>query len=876
MLILPASFAPLRAYPQFILYKLIPKPTGKTQKLPINPHTLEPFTKDINWQHDPTQWTDADSAIAIANTCGPSYGVGFLFRSEDPFFFLDIDNAWDGEKWSPVALSLCQQFAGAAIEVSQSGTGLHIFGTGIIPPHGCKNSALGLELYHESRFAALTGTNVTGSISQDCSSALAATVAGYFPESAPIEPTEWTSAPVESWHGPADDDELIAKMINAKSSAAATLGHAASFMDLWTNNEPVLAAAYPDIAGQQLRAYDASQADAALAQHLAFWTGKDCERILRLMQLSALAREKWEREDYLYRTILRAVGLQKEVYSDNRTTDSSQVDELGAPKLRASSEAQRNYAEAIRATVVAQCADNRDLAERLVHGVISAKFWIDNKDKTPEELAVLITPISSTLDPFSNSSEPQRVEGFQFMSADLQIDWFRGCAYVQDAHCIFTPTGECLKEGQFNATYGGYTFQMDARDKVTQQAWDAFTRSQIIRFPKAKSTCFRPELEPGSITKIDGRQMVNTYVPINVPRIAGDPAPFLEHLNKILPDRRDQQILLSYMAACVQYPGVKFQWAPLIQGAEGNGKTLFSRCITAALGEKYTHMPPISEIGEKHNDWLFGKLFIGVEDVFVPVHKQEIIEIIKPMITNERLSKRAMQRSQVMDDNRANFLLNSNHKNAWRKTENDRRIAMFFTRQQSATDCLRDGMGADYFPRLYNWLKGEGEFVSYGAGYGYAVVTNYLMTYEIQSEFNPAGLCHRAPKTSSTAEAIKTSLGPVEQEILEAIEEDRPGFSGGWISSNALDLLLKSMRMARTIPPNRRRDLLVSLGYDWHPGLTDGRVSGRTVTDGGRPRLYIKDGHIHRNLTLPGEIVRHYDEAQQGGAQSEAAKVFAS
>ena len=45
---------------------------------------------------------------------------------------------------------------------------------------------------------------------------------------------------------------------------------------------------------------------------LAFWTGRDCERIRALMNKSALARDKWEREDYLPRTILGAVGRQFE------------------------------------------------------------------------------------------------------------------------------------------------------------------------------------------------------------------------------------------------------------------------------------------------------------------------------------------------------------------------------------------------------------------------------------------------------------------------------------------------------------------------------------------------------------------------------------
>lgn len=533
------------------------------------------------------------------------------------------------------------------------------------------------------------------------------------------------------------------------------------------------------------------------------------------------------------------------------------ADELGAPKLRASSDSQRAYAENIRAEKLAQCGEDKDLALKLAQGGTTAKFWLDNRERTPEELSAILTPVEAVTNPFSTSPEPEILGGYQYLTANLQIEHFKGCVYVQSMHRMFTPSGVFLKPEQFNATYGGYVFQMDdGRDKTSTKAWEAFTESQLVRFPKVEATCFRPDMPPGGILEFEGRKMVNTYVPVPTERKKGNPAPFLTHLEKLLPIKTDRDILLAYMAACVQYPGVKFQWAPLIQGTEGNGKTLFTRCVAAAIGERYTHLPPASEIGEKFNEWLFYKLFIGIEDVYVAEHKREVIEILKPMITNDRLAMRAMQASQVMGDNRANFILNSNHKDAIRKNKSDRRFAVFYTAQQSIDDVIRDGMGGDYFPKLYDWLRAE----------GYAVVSDYLASYDIPDELNPATSCHRAPETSSTKEAVTASLGSIEQEILEAVEEGRPGFAGGWISSFALDRMLQSQRMTRAIPPNKRRELLQSIGYDWHPGLNNGRVNNPTVFDAGKPRLFIKNGHIHANLMKPAEVVKKYDEAQSSGA----------
>lgn len=855
---LPSALAPLTAYKQFLLYKLVwDGGKHKYQKIPISPHTLLSYPKGGDWQKDPGSMTDAQSAMTLAQQCGPGYGVGFLFTPNDPFFFVDIDGCLnaDNQTWSSVAQSVLNSLPGAAAEISQSGRGLHIIGSGSPPDgHGNKNVPLGLEFYTEWRFVALTGVSAVGSATVDCTAGLARLCADYFPARATGRDDTWTNEPSSDWNGPEDDDELIEKML-ASQSAGGVFGGRSTFTALWEGDEDSLSQSYPDSEGG--RAYDASSADAALAQHLAFWTGCDCERMLRLMWRSGLVRDKWEREDYLVRTISRAVELQTVVYTAGKSeTDNSIAEAHGAPKLRASSDAQRDYAEHVRALKLAEATD--DQAQKLCASSgpnVSAKFWLDNQQAPVGELVAMVTPIEAAADPLGNAGTgPQIVAGHQYLGATLQIEHFDGCAYIQDLHRIFTPSGALLKADQFNATYGGYVFQLDdTGGKTTRKAWEAFTESQVIRWPKAEATCFRPELETGAMIQEEGRVLINTYIPIETPRQQGDPQPFLTHLAKVLPEQQDRDILLAYMAACIQYKGAKFQWAPLLQGCEGNGKTLFTRCVAFAIGNRYTHLPPANEISEKFNEWLFNKIFIGIEDVYVPDHKKEVIEVLKPMITNDRLAMRAMQQSQVMGDNRANFMLNSNHKDAIRKTRTDRRFAVFYTAQQDDTDLGRDGMTGDYFPDLYQWLR-EG---------GYAVVAHYLENYAIPDELNPATKCHRAPVTSSTAEAINASMGGVEQEILEAVEEGRMGFAGGWISSVALERLLAEMRAGRAIPPNKRRELLISLGYDWHPALSNGRVNNPIqIDEGKKPRLFIRRGHISENLQGPAEVVRAYQEAQ--------------
>jgi KaiC/GvpD/RAD55 family RecA-like ATPase len=190
-----------------------------------------------------------------------------------------------------------------------------------------------LEFYTEARFIALTGNVLAGDAGTVHDAAIAHLVATCFPPREVVT-AEVGEGPCAEWRGPADDEVLIARMLRS-TSAAATFGDRASFADLWTANVPKLSAVYPDGGG---RAFDASQADAALAQHLAFWTGKDAARIERLMRRSALAREKWDNHPtYLVHfTITNACRMQREVLQDAEPASPQALAQVpgGAPSFR--------------------------------------------------------------------------------------------------------------------------------------------------------------------------------------------------------------------------------------------------------------------------------------------------------------------------------------------------------------------------------------------------------------------------------------------------------------------------------------------------------------------------------------------------------------
>jgi hypothetical protein len=786
-------------YPQWILVRLQPAAHGKTAKIPLSHQTLKTASA-----LDPANWLPHATARAMATMLGAEYAIGFVLTDADPFFCVDVDSCLlPDNTWSSAATGACAELPGTMVEVSQSGRGIHVWGAfqGPVPPHSSRGPN-GREMYHTARFI-VWGTQQTGTIVPHCE-ALPAFIGKNFPPSVASPGTvQPSSGPRSDWVGPTEDSELLRRALQSRSVASKFGDARASFADLWTANWPVLEKAYP---GNGDRACDLSRIDSALASHLAFWTGCDPERMERLMRQSSLVRDKWDnRPDYLrneaWSVIDHACAVQIQVLQDKP------VEPPPAPHL------------------------------------------------APAPAAPAPAPGPATA-PAPSTVMAVR-SGETLLDAAQQAAMFANHVYIVDIHKILCPGGMLITPDRFKALYGGYSFRMDAQNtRISRNAFEAFTESQMLSAPKANTTCFRPDLPFGHIVQEPGRTLANTYWPVQVPRKKGDPTRFLNHVRKLYPAERDFQIVMAYCASCVQYIGYKFQWALLLQGVEGNGKTLISRCVANSVGQRYVHWPAARKLDEKFNAWLVGKVLICVEDVFTK-EGTDVFENLKPMITGDTLEVEAKGVDQASMGVVANLILNTNHiVGGLRKTRNDRRLCVLHGAQQAKEDLVRDGMGGDYMSGIYNWLKNEG---------GYAIVAELLHTWKIPEEFDPTKKCQVAPWTTSTDAAIEAGHGPVEQAIMEAVEQGEVGFRGGWISSIYLDRLLARIRKENAVPPNRRRFVLENLGYFPAPGLAQAHPPGRTnnvvMPDGSKPRLYVRDlGPA--SLLSPAATAEAYTRAQ--------------
>ena len=112
---------------------------------------------------------------------------------------------------------------------------------------------------------------------------------------------------------------------------------------------------------------------------------------------------------------------------------------------------------------------------------------------------------------------------------------------------------------------------------------------------------------------------------------------------------------------------------------------------------------------------------------------------------------------------------------------------------------LRMGLDDDYFDGLFNWLEHQG---------GRKYVAHYLLNYPIEKGAIPG----KAPRTTSTDEAVNLSRGPIERAIADAITDGNAGFRNGWASVQAVHALL-SGRGIRQTSDTVIEGILTGMGY---------------------------------------------------------------
>ncbi len=264
----------LASRPQWVPWKLRQR-SGKWEKVPIDLKTGR--AGGVN-----------QAVIMHTLEQAQSYGgdgVGFVFTESDPFVGVDLDQCRDPITGAiePRAREIIRELD-SYTEVSPSGTGVKIFIRGEPPVSGSRKGRI--EIYSLDRYFTVTGHVLEGHSGR--LEARQAQLDRIHAEHIGVAPR----APQAPWAGPnpMTDEEIVGRILRHPKYGRLWEGDAAGY-------------------GSQ------SEGDLALCGHLAFYVGPDPDRMKRILKACPRTRRaKWRRDDYLDRTIERAIRGQQRFY----------------------------------------------------------------------------------------------------------------------------------------------------------------------------------------------------------------------------------------------------------------------------------------------------------------------------------------------------------------------------------------------------------------------------------------------------------------------------------------------------------------------------------------------------------------------------------
>ena len=268
-------------------------------------------------------WCSYGTALASYED-GKADGIGFI--PVEGLVGIDLDhcrNSQTGEI-DPYQMRIVNQ-ANSRTEITVSGEGLRIFLRARMTT--TRRRAEGLEIYPGGggRYFTTTGLHLTGTPTtiESRQGELEFICSEYLPE----RTASSTSTTAAQYLAPSDnpsvnlnDAELIIRARGAKNGDA--------FSRLWDG----------DIAGHESH----SEADLALASHLAYWTDRESTRMDRLFRMSGLMRDKWDErhgeQTYGERTITKAISTsvgRRQPSTGQPSTGVDDQDELAAIEAKA-------------------------------------------------------------------------------------------------------------------------------------------------------------------------------------------------------------------------------------------------------------------------------------------------------------------------------------------------------------------------------------------------------------------------------------------------------------------------------------------------------------------------------------------------------------
>lgn len=330
------------------------------------------------------------------------------------------------------------------------------------------------------------------------------------------------------------------------------------------------------------------------------------------------------------------------------------------------------------------------------------------------------------------------------------------------------------------------------------------------------TTMYRPDCD-AMLVWVDGIQHLNSFLPSSVPDV--DPnwqqhdawRAASDHIHNIVPD--GAEVIIKWLAHNVQRPGKKILWAPIIVGAQGDGKTTIGKIVQMAMGRK--NVSPVSPeaLFSDFTSWAEGKSVRVLEEIRVQnSSRASVMDKLKPMITNDVVDVVKKGKDGTDIANVTNYLALTNFIDALAIDEGDRRWGVWRTRFKDHAQVLVE-LDDAYWKRLHDAIGKHPE-----------VIRGWLMAVDL-SDFNP----YSSPLMTQAKQAmIEASRSPVSADVREALALGGVGVGPVVAATDCLNELVRGVG-GRTVNTTTLANLLREMGWLKHGATVKWKGKTRRV-----------------------------------------------
>ena len=283
----------------------------------------------------------------------------------------------------------------------------------------------------------------------------------------------------------------------------------------------------------------------------------------------------------------------------------------------------------------------------------------------------------------------------------------------------------------------------------------------------------------------------------------GDFQPWMEHVNRLVPELGEREHLLNWMAFTLQQPGIKINHAVVFNGLPGVGKDALFWPVTAAMGE-HGRSVQANMLLSDFNDYLTDTKFLIIQEPDLGNHREasRVANNLKSVIASPPdqiwINRKGVPQFPIK--NVASIVLLTNEPDPIQITHGDRRYFVLSTPLRVTDDVNQPLPGwREYFDSFWYWMDQGG---------GWRHVVDYLMHRDI-SGFNPKA---HPMMTVAKQEVIDAGASPIGG-LFSTLYIDKVGPLGRDMTT--VDQILQWMHTADGIR------YLVMHGFDKPPGVRD-------------------------------------------------------